>query len=93
MLLPSSIGFNKYGPPSGQPAAGPKVQYYGASRSEALQRFATDAQDAARAGFEPVWQEWRMYPGGEVLEVAYAARRPDPPWRAPAGGSPPPGAT
>jgi uncharacterized membrane protein YhaH (DUF805 family) len=87
LAMPSTVGFNRFGPPvGGQPTSGPRAQYMGATRSEALQKFAADAQDAARSGFEPVWQEWRSYPGGELLEVVYSPRQAEPPWRAPQSG-------
>jgi uncharacterized membrane protein YhaH (DUF805 family) len=89
LALPSTVGFNRFGPPvGGQPASGPRAQYLGTTRSEALQKFAADAQDAARSGFEPAWQEWRSYPGGEMLEVIYSQKQADPPWRASQGSSP-----
>ncbi len=82
-LLASTPGHNRYGPAFGQPTGAERAQYWGPTRSEALRQFAEDAQKAAAAGYEPVWQEWRQQGGTEVLEVSYARRPPDPPWRAP----------
>lgn len=58
-LLPSSIGFNRFGPPRGEQPGDHRVQYFGPTRSEALQKFAGDAQDAAMAGYQPVAQYWK----------------------------------
>lgn len=92
MVLPSTRGHNRFGPPYGHPAGDQRAQYWGPSRSDALRKFADDAQKAAASGYEPVWQEWRVYGGNEVLEVVYGQRPPDAVWNAPtAPWSTPPG--
>ena len=70
-LLPSTPGYNRFGPSPGRSTAAQRAQYWGPSRPEALRKFAEDAQRAAASGYHPVWQEWRMGPTGEVLEVVY----------------------
>jgi uncharacterized membrane protein YhaH (DUF805 family) len=93
MVLPSSLGFNRFGPPYGETGEEQRARYSGPTRSETLMRFADDAREAAAAGFEPVWQQWQSYPGGETLDVTYK-RRPsaqaDPPWRPPTSQGPQP---
>ncbi len=71
MLLPSTPGYNKYGPPSGEPAADVFATYQGWTRSDALAQFSQDAQRAATSGFQPVHQEWQRHGNAEVLVVGY----------------------
>jgi uncharacterized membrane protein YhaH (DUF805 family) len=70
-LLPSDSSFNNFGAPSGEDTDHLRVNYFGPSRSEALNKFAFDAQQAAASGYQPVAQNWQLYTGGEVLEVVY----------------------
>ena len=46
-LLPSSPGYNRFGPPYGQPPSDAQAEYHGWSRSDALRQFSEDAQRAA----------------------------------------------
>jgi uncharacterized membrane protein YhaH (DUF805 family) len=83
LALRSSRGYNSFGPPEGVSGADQRAYYWGPSRSDALRKFAEDAQRASAAGYEPVWQEWRPHGGGEVLEVAYGSRPVESQWIAP----------
>ena len=94
-VLPSSAGYNRYGPPSGVPPADAFAQYHGWTRAQALQQFSEDAQRAAASGYQPVHQEWQQHGNTEVLMVAYQRRGPGwtnppghqaPPWQGPNGG-------
>lgn len=94
LVMPSTEGFNRFGPP---PIARPGdhlAQYYGPTRSEALQKFAADAQQAAGAGYQPVTQYWKAFGGGEILEVVYRLQPIQPPagpWEPPAAPPAAPG--
>ena len=93
-LLPSTPGYNRFGPPPGRSAAAQRVQYWGPSRPEALRKFADDAQRAAASGYYPVYQEWKPGPTGEVLEVVYDLTPTPYSWGQPGYGPPgygPPG--
>jgi uncharacterized membrane protein YhaH (DUF805 family) len=91
LVLPSTDGFNKFGPPPFARPGDHLAQYFGPSRSEALQKFATDAQQAAAAGYQPIAQYWKAIGGGEVLEVVYRHQSMEPPWQSPGGGQAPGG--
>src|SRR5687767_657812 len=71
LAMPSSPGYNQYGPPPGMTSAAQPAQYWGPGRPEALRKFAEDSQRAAAAGYYPMWQEWKVGPAGEFLEVIY----------------------
>ena len=97
MVLPSTPGYNQYGPPAGEPAADAFATYRGWTRSDALAQFSQDAQRAAASGYQPVHQEWQPRGNSEVLVVAYrrsygppGAYPPpgyqQPPWQGPNGG-------
>jgi len=87
MVLDSSVGFNRYGPPYGEMPGDKRVQYWGTTREEAWSKFTTDAPDAAANGYHPISQKWIPYVGGFSLEVVYRGRPLDP-W---GGGQVPPG--
>jgi uncharacterized membrane protein YhaH (DUF805 family) len=92
LVMPSTDGFNKFGPPPFARPGDHLAQYFGPSRSEALQKFATDAQQAAAAGYQPIAQYWKAFGGGEVLEVVYRNQPMNPPWQPPGyPGQPPTG--
>ena len=81
MVLPSTPGPNRYGPPYGQVGTQYRVQYTGWTPDDAMQAFAKDAQRAAAAGYQPYWQEWKPPHGAlQVLEVSYGLAQPEPPW-------------
>lgn len=79
-VLPGSAGYNRFGPPPGRSTFAQRAQYWGPGRPEALRKFAEDAQRAAASGYYPVWQDWRMSPAGEVLEVVYDLAPPQYGW-------------
>ena len=93
-ILPSTPGYNKYGPPAGAPRADAFAEYTGWTRADALASFAQDAQRAAASGFQPVHQEWQRRGNAEVLIVAYQRAQasmgwptpPNAPWQGPSGG-------
>lgn len=65
-------GYNRYGPPEGQPAADAYAEYTGWTRADALARFSEDAQRAAGSGYYPVTQDWEQRGNVEVLRVWYS---------------------
>src|ERR671915_2603510 len=71
LAMPSNPGYNHYGPPPGMSSAAQPAQYWGPGRPEALRKFAEDSQRAAASGYYPMWQEWKLGPAGEFLEVVY----------------------
>ncbi len=89
MALPGNSGPNKYGPPPGQAGPDQRAAYWGTTRSDALRAFAEDAQKAAVAGYQPVYQEWKQDGIREWLEVWYERGPAEPPWRSPSGPLPP----
>ena len=84
LVTEGSPGHNRYGPPVGRPPAEGYVEYAGWTRSEALSRFAADAQRAAAEGYQPVSQDWQQRGNVEVLRVWYA-RQGQLTWPAPPG--------
>jgi uncharacterized membrane protein YhaH (DUF805 family) len=90
MVLPSTRRPNRFGPPYGQSIHARIAYYQGANRPEALRMFAEDAERAAAAGYQPIWQEWKLYTMGEVLEVGYDLRSAGPAWATPSWPVPPP---
>jgi uncharacterized membrane protein YhaH (DUF805 family) len=71
MILPSSPGINRFGPPYGMAGDIRRVSYRGPSPTESWARYAEDAQRAAANGYEPVSQQWRRDSLGDYLEVIY----------------------
>jgi uncharacterized membrane protein YhaH (DUF805 family) len=71
LVLPSTPGYNRYGPPVGASADYTSVEYFAWSRADALRQFSDDAQRASASGYQPVFQEWRPRGNGEVLVVTY----------------------
>ena len=90
LVLPSTPGHNKFGPPSGEPEADGYVTYQGWTRADALRSFSEDAQRAAASGYQPVHQEWQQRGGAEVLVVAYRRSYGSPGWPTPPGYQQPP---
>jgi len=94
LLLPSTAGYNRFGPRAGDPPADAFAEYSGMARADAMAQFSQDAQRAAASGFQPVNQEWQRRGNGEVLVVAYRRAQgpqgwptsPTPPWQSPNGG-------
>jgi uncharacterized membrane protein YhaH (DUF805 family) len=89
-VLPSTPGYNKYGPRPGEAEADGYVTYQGWTRSDALAQFAQDAQRAAASGYQPVHQEWQQRGNTEVLVVAYRRSSGAQGWYPPPGSNPPP---
>lgn len=91
LAMPSSPGYNHFGPPPGMSSVAQPAQYWGPGRPEALRKFAEDSQLAAASGYYPMWQEWKLGPAGEFLEVVYDRVPAQQAWGHPGNWPPGPG--